>query len=45
MEDAQAKDMQEKDMKKVTIETSRGTITAGLHDVKAPVTVKNFISY
>ena len=32
-------------MKKVTIETSMGTITAELDDVKAPVTVKNFISY
>ena len=32
-------------MKKVTIETSMGTITAELDDVKAPITVKNFISY
>ncbi|MBR4654959.1 MAG: peptidyl-prolyl cis-trans isomerase [Kiritimatiellae bacterium] len=32
-------------MKKVTIETSMGTITAELDDVKAPVTVKNFIDY
>ncbi len=32
-------------MKKVAIETSMGTITAELDDVKAPVTVKNFIDY
>lgn len=32
-------------MKKVTIETSMGTITAELDDAKAPVTVANFIEY
>lgn len=32
-------------MKKVTIETSMGTITAELDDAKAPVTVANFIGY
>ena len=32
-------------MKKVTIETSLGTITAELDDAKAPVTVQNFIDY
>ena len=32
-------------MKKATIETSMGTITVELDDVKAPVTVKNFIDY
>ena len=32
-------------MKKATIETSMGTITAELDDVKAPVTVANFIAY
>ena len=32
-------------MKKVTIETSMGTITAELDDAKAPVTVANFVEY
>lgn len=32
-------------MKKVTIETGMGTITAELDDAKAPVTVANFIEY
>ena len=32
-------------MKKVTIETSMGTITAELDEAKAPVTVTNFIEY
>jgi cyclophilin family peptidyl-prolyl cis-trans isomerase len=32
-------------MKKITIETSMGTITAELDDAKAPVTVANFIAY
>ena len=32
-------------MKKITIETSMGTITAELDDAKAPATVANFIAY
>ena len=32
-------------MKKATIETNMGTITVELDDVKAPVTVTNFIGY
>ena len=32
-------------MKKITIETSMGTITAELDETKAPVTVANFIAY
>ena len=32
-------------MKKATIETSMGTIAVELDDVKAPVTVKNFMDY
>ncbi len=32
-------------MKKVTLDTSMGTITLELNDEKAPVTVKNFLDY
>lgn len=32
-------------MKKATIETNLGTITAELDDAKAPITVKNFVEY
>ena len=32
-------------MKKVVFETNHGTITAELDDVKAPVTVANFLAY
>ena len=32
-------------MKKVTMETSMGTITLGLDDAKAPETVANFVRY
>ena len=32
-------------MKKVTMETSKGTITLALDDEKAPETVKNFVQY
>ena len=32
-------------MKKVTMETSKGTITLALDDEKAPETVKNFLQY
>ena len=32
-------------MKKATIETSMGSITVELDDVKAPITVKNFLDY
>ena len=32
-------------MKKVTMETTKGTITLVLDDEKAPETVKNFVRY